>query len=66
MFVGGTIAALGNDAVVEKPTAEDEAALQDLLTTYHLPGPDAFKKVVSGRRLWNFDRKDLDVWKAAL
>jgi hypothetical protein len=25
-----------------------------------------FRKVVSGRKLWNFDKKDLDIWKAAL
>jgi hypothetical protein len=42
------------------------AQLHDLLTTYGVPAPPAFKKVVSGRKLWNFDRKELDVWKAAL
>jgi glutamate synthase domain-containing protein 3 len=66
VFVGGTIAALGNDAVVCEPTSEDQAALHDLLGTYNVPAPAAFQKVVSGRKLWNFDRKDLDVWKAAL
>jgi glutamate synthase domain-containing protein 3 len=66
VFVGGKIEALGNDAVIEKPTAEDEGALNDILSTYKVPGPTAFKKVVSGKKLWNFDRKDLDVWKAAL
>src|SRR5438046_6229056 len=66
VFVGGTIAALGNDAIIEEPTAEDRAALQDLLVTYNVAAPSAFRKVVSGRKLWNFDRKELDVWKAAL
>src|SRR6201993_3601113 len=66
VFVGGRIAALGNDAVIEEPTAEDRAALQELLATYRLPGPAAFRKVVSGRKLWNFDRKELEIWKAAL
>jgi glutamate synthase domain-containing protein 3 len=66
VFVGGTIAALGNDAVIEEPTDEERATLQDLLATYNVPAPAAFKKVVSGRKLWNFDRKELDVWKAAL
>jgi len=65
-FVGGQIASLGNDAVVEEPTAEDRAWLNELLVTYRVPGPTAFRKVVSGRKLWNFDRKELDVWKAAL
>jgi glutamate synthase domain-containing protein 3 len=66
VFVGGKIASLGNDAVIEEPTAEDRAALADLLAAYNVPAPAAFKKVVSGRKLWNFDKKDLDVWKAAL
>jgi glutamate synthase domain-containing protein 3 len=66
VFVGGTIAALGNDAVIEDPTAEDQASLHDLLGTYNLPAPAGFKKIVSGRKLWNFDRKELDIWKAAL
>jgi glutamate synthase domain-containing protein 3 len=66
VFVGGGIAELGNDAVIEEPTPQDLAALKDLLVAYNVPAPAAFKKVVSGRKLWNFDRKELDVWKAAL
>jgi glutamate synthase domain-containing protein 3 len=66
VFVGGQIAGLGNDAVIEKPTAEDNAWLQEQLETYRVPGPKEFRKVVSGRKLWNFDRKELSTWKAAL
>ncbi len=55
-----------NDAVVEEPTAEDRAALKELLETYKVPAPAAFQKVVSGRKLWNFDRKELGIWKVAL
>jgi len=66
VFVGGKVASLGNDAVIEEPTSEDQAWLQDLLTTYNVPAPTAFKKIVSGRKLWNFDKKELEVWKAAL
>jgi methylamine---glutamate N-methyltransferase subunit B len=66
VFVGGKIEALGNDAVVEEPTAEDKAALKGLLATYNVPAPAGFKKVVSGRKLWNFDRKELGIWKVAL
>jgi glutamate synthase domain-containing protein 3 len=66
VFVGGQIAALGNDAVVEEPTPEDRAWLSDLLATYRVPGPTEFRKVVSGRKLWNFDKRELAVWKAAL
>jgi glutamate synthase domain-containing protein 3 len=66
VFVGGTIASLGNDAVVEQPTADEKAALLDLLTSYNVPAPAAFRKIVSGRKLWNFDKKDLETWKIAL
>lgn len=66
VFVGGKIASLGNDAVVEDPTSQDEAYLVPLLHQYNLRGPIRFKKVISGRKLWNFDRKELEVWKAAL
>ena len=66
VYVGGTIASLGNDAVIEEPTADEAAALRQLLESYRVPGPASFKKVVAGRKLWNFDRKELDVWKAAL
>lgn len=66
VFVGGKIAALGNDAVIEIPTAEELSALKDLLTTYRVSAPEAFQKVVSGKKLWNFDKKELGIWKVAL
>lgn len=66
VFVGGEIDSLGNDSVIEKPSAADKKALSKLLGTYNISGPESFRKVVSGRKLWNFDRKELEVWKAAL
>jgi hypothetical protein len=38
----------------------------ELLNAYGIPQPASSQKVVSGRKLWNFDRKELAVWKAAL
>jgi methylamine---glutamate N-methyltransferase subunit B len=66
IFVGGQIASLGNDAVIEEPTAQDRAWINELLVAYRMPGPTTFRKIVSGRKLWNFDRRELEVWKAAL
>jgi glutamate synthase domain-containing protein 3 len=66
VFVGGKIESLGNDAVYSELTREEQASLTDLLTAYKVSGPASFKKIVSGRKLWNFDRKELAVWKAAL
>ena len=62
----GKIASLGNDAVIEEPTSEDVSWLHDLLHQYNLSSQNSFKKVVSGKKLWNFDRKEREVWKAAL
>ncbi|MBM3279902.1 MAG: glutamate synthase [Candidatus Handelsmanbacteria bacterium] len=66
-FVGGRIGDLGNDAVIKEPTARERAKLEALLSE-HLPGrpnPD-FKKVVSGRKLWNFNKQERALWREAL
>jgi glutamate synthase domain-containing protein 3 len=68
-FVGGQIAGLGTDAVVEPPTPDDITWL-DFTLAQHLPeshrrGAD-FKKVVAGRKLWNFDKREWKVWQEAL
>jgi len=66
VFVGGQIADLGNDAVIEQPTPADEALLAEQLHRYSLRPPASFKKIVSGRKLWNFDKSELETWKVAL
>lgn len=72
-FVGGRIAELGTDAVVEEPTGE-EADFLDATLARHLPaeirrskpaGRD-FQKVVAGRKLWNFDKREWKLWQEAL
>jgi glutamate synthase domain-containing protein 3 len=72
-FVGGRIADPGTDTVVEELTSEDIACLDAALGA-HLP-PDIrrtkpaakdFKKVVSGRKLWNFDHREWKLWREAL
>jgi glutamate synthase domain-containing protein 3 len=65
VFVGGEIAELGNDAVVSEATPEEQAEIRTTLAGCGLDGPDRFRKVVSGRKLWNYDKKELEVWKAA-
>ncbi len=72
-YVGGRIAELGTDAVVEKPTPKEAEDL-DAMLAQRLPsevrknkpaGPD-FKKVVAGRKLWNFDKREWKLWQEAL
>ena len=65
VFVGGEIAELGNDAVVSDATPAELAEIRTALAPHGVKGPDAFRKVVSGRKLWNYDKKELDAWKAA-
>ena len=65
IFVGGEIAELGNDTVVSDATPDEHAEILTTLSGHGVKGPDAFRKVVSGRKLWNYDKKELDVWKAA-
>jgi glutamate synthase domain-containing protein 3 len=65
IFVGGEIAELGNDAVVSEASSSELAPIREALARYGLAGPKAFRKVVSGRKLWNYDKKELELWKAA-
>ena len=65
IFVGGRIAELGNDAVVADASPSEVREIRATLDRYGVPGPAAFRKVVSGRKLWNYDKKELDAWKAA-
>ena len=66
LFIGGEIQELGNDAVVEEPDQEEWDFLTRNLAPRGFPVPASFKKVVSGRRLWNFNRKERDLWKEVL
>jgi glutamate synthase domain-containing protein 3 len=68
-FVGGELTGLGTDAVVEQPSSDDVTWLDFTLAQYiqgaRRRGRD-FKKVVSGRKLWNFDKREWKVWQEAL
>lgn len=65
VFVGGRIHDLGNDAVVEAPTRDDIKMLQSTLSRHDMDAGYDWKKVVSGRKLWNFDKNEL-LWREAL
>ncbi len=66
IFVGGQISDLGNDAVIEDVTAEESLFLDAMLVQYDIDPPAAFQKIVSGKRLWQFDKKDFQTWREAL
>ncbi len=67
IYVGGTIASLGNDAVEAELTDEDRVFLHETLAPRDIEA-DAldFTKIVAGRKLWNFSKKEFEVWKVAL
>ena len=68
-YVGGKVDDLGNDAVVEELADEDFAFLKDILARHFPDMTDSagnFKKVVAGRKLWNFKKHERTVWREAL
>ena len=72
-YVGGKIASLGTDAVIENPSPDDAKFLDALLAQSldpearkRLPAGREYKKVVAGRKLWNFDKREWKTWQEAL
>ena len=72
-YVGGRAGNLGGDAVFAELSNDDIELLESTLTQ-NLPAsvrdakPPAaqFKKIVAGRKLWNFDRAEWKIWQEAL
>ncbi len=65
LFLGGECAELGSDTEVSEPTDAERAMLAESLEPYGLGPKIAWKRVVSGRKLWNFDKKSA-VWRTIL
>jgi glutamate synthase domain-containing protein 3 len=66
VFVGGEIASLGNDAVIEEPSHDDQVMLDEVCARHGITRPTSFRKIVAGRKLWNFEHSELDTWRHAL
>ena len=67
VFLGGRHGELGADAVFEDVTPAEKEHLAAVLDHWQVAAPAAgFRKIVAGRRLWNFERSDRDLWKSAL
>jgi glutamate synthase domain-containing protein 3 len=67
VYVGGTIHALGADCVEAELSGEDRALLESELGANDIDsGGYDWKKLVSGRKLWNFSKHEYDAWRAAL
>lgn len=67
IFVGGKIQALGADAEEKEVTEQDRDQLARVLAEFGIDHRQiVFRKIESGRRLWNFSTKEPELWRAAL
>lgn len=66
IYVGGDIGSPGNDAVIQEPDATEAEQVSRLCQEYKIKPPGRWRKIVSGRKLWNFDRTERELWKVAL
>jgi glutamate synthase domain-containing protein 3 len=67
IYVRGSIAALGSDAVQADLTEGDITLLAAALFDADMDMvPAEFKKIVSGKKLYNFDKNEKEIWKTAL
>lgn len=66
VYVGGEIASLGNDTVVEDAPEADQAMLAAAFAEFDLRHPGRFRRIVAARKLWNFEKHELETWRAAL
>jgi glutamate synthase domain-containing protein 3 len=58
---------LGADAVFEDLTSADHEVIGSALEQFKVRAPSTgFRKIVAGKKLWNFQRSERELWKAAL
>ena len=69
LFVLGAVEDLGNDAIITESSDNDKLKISDLLSKYkidQIPKNPEFKKIVSEKKLYNFDKSDFKLWRVAL
>lgn len=66
VYVAGRTGELGADAVEEAFDADDRDLVGSYLDRWKIAAPPRFRKLVAGRKLWNFQKTDLHLWKSAL
>jgi len=63
IFVAGRIHGLGIDAVIAQPTPEEIDEIESIVAEVGFPlKPREWKKVVAGRKLWYFDKREGQTW----
>lgn len=67
IYLAGRYGELGADAVFDDMGSDERDRIADALETWQVPAPaGGFRKLVAGKRLWNFDRGTRHLWHAAL
>jgi glutamate synthase domain-containing protein 3 len=67
IYLAGRHGELGADAVFEDMAPADRHLVGETLDHWQIgAGPGGFRKLVAGKRLWNFERSDRQLWKSAL
>jgi len=67
VYVGGRLGELGADVVFEEMSPSDLDLIAATLEPWKIAAnPAGFRKLVAGKRLWNFERSDRQLWKSAL
>jgi glutamate synthase domain-containing protein 3 len=66
LFCGGNIRGLGADTEVGEPDDEELAWLRSTLEGHGIDADRPWQRVVSGGRLWRFDKREFAVWREAL
>jgi len=67
IYVGGEVTSLGADAVDADLEGDDVSLITTELERCGIDrDPSSFRKIVSGRKLWTFSKKEFEVWKTAM
>jgi methylamine---glutamate N-methyltransferase subunit B len=67
VYVGGHTGALGADAVFDDVSRDDSEFIHQALDRWKVAAPrTGFRKLVAGRKLWNFQQSERELWKSAL
>jgi methylamine---glutamate N-methyltransferase subunit B len=67
IYIAGPVQALGADAVEHSLDQEDKTMLAETLLPFGIHAEKLpFRRIESGRRLWNFSTKEPELWTQAL
>ncbi len=66
ILIAGEIASLGNDAVIEEPLAEELALVTETCRANGITPPTKLRRIVAGRKLWNFHHSEIETWREAM